>query len=105
MSTRALGGAGFGQRNVCGGAVAYGPADSFGSRDSAMRFMMMFVAWFLAALPALTPPAAATEAADGGGAAVHAAYMDKAGVGRLRASNEPVALYGAHYCIMSRFAY
>src|SRR5260221_1962667 len=101
MSTRALGGAGFGQRNVCGGAVAYGPADSFGSRDSAMRFMMMFVAWFLAALPALTPTAAATEAADGGGAAVHAAYLDKAGVVRWRDSNAPIALYGANYCIMS----
>jgi hypothetical protein len=63
-----------------------------------MRFVMV-VAGLLAILSSLLPPAAAREA--DAGAAVHAAYLDKAGAIRWRDSNAPVALYGANYCIMS----
>jgi hypothetical protein len=57
--------------------------------------------WLLAALPALVSAAAAPAAASDSGAAVHAAYLDKAGVVRWRDSSAEVALYGANYCIMS----
>ena len=63
-----------------------------------MRFVMV-VAWIVAALPALMTPAAARQ--PDSGPAVHAAYVDGAGVVRWRDSREEVALYGANYCIMS----
>ena len=60
---------------------------------------LMVGAWLLTAVPALSPPAVATEPDTG--AATRAAYLDPAGVVRWRDSNDEVALYGANYCIMS----
>jgi hypothetical protein len=64
-------------------------------------------AWLTLTLTlALSAPSPAAAARDlnrepDSGPAVHAAYLDKAGVVRWRDSNAEVALYGANYCIMS----